>query len=36
VAYRQQHGPYNAPDDLLRVKLMDPATLDRLKPYLEF
>lgn len=36
VAYRQQHGAFNSPDDLLQVKLLDVATLARLKPYLEF
>jgi competence ComEA-like helix-hairpin-helix protein len=36
VAYRQQHGTFNTPDDLLQVKVLDAATLEKLKPYLEF
>lgn len=36
VAYRQQHGPFSAPDDLLKVKVIDAKTVERLTPYLEF
>lgn len=36
VAYRQQHGPFSAPEDLLKVKVIDASTVERLTPYLEF
>lgn len=36
VAYRQRYGNYRSPSDLLRVNLIDTATLVRLKPYLSF
>jgi DNA uptake protein ComE-like DNA-binding protein len=36
IAYRQQHGPYNSPNDLLNVKVLDAGTLQKLLPYLEF
>jgi competence protein ComEA len=36
VAYRNQHGPFEKPSDLLQVKIMDPATLEKLTPYLSF
>ena len=32
VAYRQEHGPFAALDDLLNVKGIGPATLDKLRP----
>ena len=36
VAYRQQHGAFSAPDDLLKVKVIDSKTVEKLTPYLEF
>jgi len=36
VAYRQQHGPFGSPNDLLNVKVLDVKTLEKLMPYLEF
>ncbi len=36
VAYRQQHGAFGAPNDLLKVKVLDEKTLEKLTPYLEF
>lgn len=36
VAYRQQHGPFSAPEDLLKVKVIDARTVEKLTPYLEF
>ena len=33
VAYRQQHGPFKTPDDLLQIKLLKPADFERLRPY---
>lgn len=36
VAYRQQHGPFSAPEDLLKVKVIDAKTVEKLTPYLEF
>jgi DNA uptake protein ComE-like DNA-binding protein len=36
VAYRQQHGPFSSPEDLLRVKVIDAKTVEKLTPYLEF
>lgn len=36
VAYRDQHGPYTQPDDLLKIKIFNEDWVDRLKPYLEF
>jgi competence protein ComEA len=34
MAYRQQHGAFAAPEELLKLPLMDTLTLERLKPYL--
>lgn len=36
VAYRNQHGEYQAPADLLKVYLLDETDLQRLQPYLHF
>ena len=36
VAYREQHGRYQKPEDLLRIKIFNKEWLDRLRPYLEF
>ncbi len=36
VAYRDQHGLYKSPEDLLKIKIFNEDWLDRLKPYLEF
>jgi DNA uptake protein ComE-like DNA-binding protein len=33
VAFRNQHGPYKTPDDLLQIKLLKPADFERLRPY---
>lgn len=35
VAYREQHGPFGAREDLLRVKGVGPVILDRISPYLQ-
>jgi DNA uptake protein ComE-like DNA-binding protein len=34
IAYRDQHGPYQKPEELKRIKLMDEATFAKLRPYL--
>ncbi|MGY6741518.1 MAG: ComEA family DNA-binding protein [Cecembia sp.] len=36
VAYREQHGPYQKPEDLLKIKIFNENWLERLLPYLEF
>jgi DNA uptake protein ComE-like DNA-binding protein len=36
VAFREQHGPYQSSDDLLKIKIFNEEWLVRLKPYLEF
>lgn len=36
VHYRQQHGRYDSPADLLALVLVDSTTLRQLKPYLDF
>lgn len=36
IAYREQHGPYQSSDDLLKIKIFNAEWVDRLKPYLEF
>jgi competence protein ComEA len=33
VQYRQDHGPYQSPDDLRHVRGIGPKTLERLKAY---
>lgn len=34
--YRQQHGDYKKPEDLLEIKVMSPEVVEKLKPYLAF
>lgn len=36
VAFREQHGPYRQPQDLLRIPELKPDWLEKLKPYLAF
>lgn len=36
IAFRDQHGPYQSSDDLLKIKIFNAEWVDRLKPYLEF
>jgi DNA uptake protein ComE-like DNA-binding protein len=36
VAYREQHGKYSNPEDLLKIKIFNEEWLDRLRPYLAF
>lgn len=36
LAYRKQHGRYEAADDLLGIKLFTEAWVDRIAPYLSF
>lgn len=36
VAFREQHGPYQSSDDLLKIKIFNEEWVNRLKPYLEF
>nr|WP_262908753.1 helix-hairpin-helix domain-containing protein [Hymenobacter translucens] len=35
VAFRQQHGPFRSPDDLRQIRILDPANLEKLRPYLK-
>ncbi|MFZ9981470.1 MAG: ComEA family DNA-binding protein [Cyclobacteriaceae bacterium] len=34
--YRYQHGPFQSPEDVRKVRLMDQKTLERLMPYIRF
>lgn len=36
IAYRDQHGPYQSSEDLLKIKIFNAEWVDRLKPYLDF
>ena len=36
LAFREQHGPYGVPEDLLRTKVISEEELARLRPYLDF
>lgn len=36
MAYRDQHGPYEKAEDLLKIKIFTREWLDKLEPYLEF
>jgi len=36
VAYRDQHGPFQSAEDLLKIKIFTEEWLGKLKPYLEF
>ncbi len=34
VAYRQQHGPFQQPADLRKIRVLDEATFEKLLPYI--
>jgi competence ComEA-like helix-hairpin-helix protein len=34
VAYREEHGPFEEPEDLLAVKGIGPATLEKMRPFI--
>jgi len=36
IAYREAHGPFKVPEDLLNVKGIGPKTLERLRDYITF
>jgi DNA uptake protein ComE-like DNA-binding protein len=36
VAYRQQHGPFRQATDLRQIRIIDEATVEKLRPYLRF
>ncbi|MBD8490371.1 helix-hairpin-helix domain-containing protein [Echinicola sp. CAU 1574] len=36
VAYREQHGNYQSPEDILTIKIFSEEWVNRLKPYLSF
>jgi competence protein ComEA len=36
VAYRQQHGPFRQPADLRQIRIIDEATVEKMRPYLRF
>lgn len=36
VAYRQQHGPFRQANDLRQIRIIDEATVEKLRPYLQF
>jgi competence protein ComEA len=36
VAFREQHGRFQMADDLLKIRLVTPETIRKIKPYLEF
>jgi competence protein ComEA len=36
VAYRNQHGNFQTADNLLKIRILDPAMVEKVKPYLEF
>lgn len=36
VAYREQHGAFRSPEDLLKIKIFNQDWVDRLEPYLSF
>ncbi|MCU0375111.1 MAG: helix-hairpin-helix domain-containing protein [Chitinophagaceae bacterium] len=35
IAYRQQHGPYNSVNDLLKIHVVEEPWLQKVKPYLQ-
>ncbi len=35
INYREQHGSFETVDDLLKVKVIPPETLEKLKPYIQ-
>jgi len=36
VRYREQHGAYSSVESLRPIRILDPKTIDKLAPYLEF
>jgi DNA uptake protein ComE-like DNA-binding protein len=36
VAFRKQHGNFQSPDDLLKIKIFKSAWVEKIKPYLDF
>lgn len=36
VLYRQNHGPFNTAEDLLKIEVFDKELVEKLKPYLTF
>ncbi|WP_303310378.1 ComEA family DNA-binding protein [Hymenobacter sp. BT730] len=36
ISYREQHGPFRQPEDLRPIRILDAATLEKLRPYLRF
>jgi competence protein ComEA len=36
LKYRNQHGPYKSEADLLKIKILSPEVVSKIKPYLEF
>jgi competence protein ComEA len=36
VRYREQHGAYKTPQDLLNIKILDEKTVNKIAPYLAF
>lgn len=36
VNYREQHGKFKTAEDLLKIKVLDEAQINKLKPYLDF
>ncbi len=36
VAYRDQHGKYEGPDDLMKVRIFTKEWIDKIAPYLDF
>lgn len=34
ISYRDEHGPFSSPGDLLNVKGIGPKTLERIRPYI--
>ena len=34
IAYRDQHGPFKAIDDLKKIYALDAGTLEKVRPYL--
>ncbi|UCH79553.1 MAG: helix-hairpin-helix domain-containing protein [Candidatus Coatesbacteria bacterium] len=34
VAYREEHGPFEEPEELLAVKGIGPATLEKMRPHI--
>lgn len=36
IRYREQHGPYQTPEDLKKIKVLDEKTINKIAPYLAF